>query len=264
MNAFIGWYQGLNKLVKGILIFSTTALSISLIFLFNLIFIGFVAGRIMAPIQRSDKLLDSSIEVFPRPDYLPVSYYNVLKSQDRIMKERKTHHWELARLFFRNYYSILFLTILIASLGGLTLFVVVNRGWATAGVTLQTFFLTLLTALAFLGFFPVVFKQQENFAQNMTYYENYGKGQLRIYNQLSDLQNPFKDKKDGSNVIRLTGDSMAFFHRLDSIVGYNQNYLADLNNYVLSIDPDQAKNITINKVYSEIQAALKATTDTTK
>jgi hypothetical protein len=32
-----------------------------------------------------------------------------------------------------------------------------NKGWSDAGITLQAFFLTIATALAFVGFFPVVF-----------------------------------------------------------------------------------------------------------
>ena len=263
MSRFLTWYRQQHIFVKCILIFSSTTLLVGVIFLFNLIFINVVANNAMHPILQSDEVLEKSIDEIPRPNYLPLIYFDVLKTQREIMRDRKSHHLGLAILFFRNYYSILFLSIILASVGGLTLFAIANKGWSNAGITLQTFFLTLATELAFVGFFPLVFKQQDNFTQNMTYYENYSKGELTIYNQLSSLQNPFKSKKDSSGILRITGDSIFFYHRLDSLVKYNNDYLSNLTTYVLTIDPDQAKNITINNVYSALQKS-RVIADSTK
>src|ERR1700749_3139242 len=117
MNTLLARYQSLQGAVKSILIFSATVVFTGIIFLFNLIFIDLVANHVMAPVEQSDRVLDSSIAAFPRPSYVPETYYHTLKSQSQMMRERKEHHWKLAKLFFRNYYSILFLTILLASVG---------------------------------------------------------------------------------------------------------------------------------------------------
>lgn len=265
MSRILTWYSALHVFVKCLLIFCVTTLLIGVFFLFNLILIDFQAGKVMDPIKQSDALMEQSIDALPRPTYVPLTYFQVLKAQQQIMKERKSHHWQLARLFFRNYYSILFMSIILSCVGGLVLFVVINKGWSNAGITLQAFFLTIATALAFVGFFPLVFKQQDNFVQNMSYYENYSKGELAIYNQLSGLQNPFKREKEktDSGDARLT-DSNMFYRRLDSIVKVNNDCLSTLTNYVLSIDPDQAKNITINNVLSQLQNYQKPAADTAK
>ncbi len=265
MIRLLTWYRSLHVFAKCLLIFCVTTLLIGIFFLFNLVLIDYQAEKVMDPIKQSDALIEQSIDALPRPPYVPLTYFQVLKAQQQIMKERKSHHWQLARLFFRNYYSILFMSIILSCVGGLVLFVVINKGWSTAGITLQTFFLTIATALAFVGFFPLVFKQQDNFTQNMGYYENYSKGELAIYNQLSGLQNPFKREKEkgDSGDVRLT-DSNMFYRRLDSIVAVNNDCLSALTNYVLSIDPEQAKNITINNVLRQLQNAQKATPDSAR
>jgi hypothetical protein len=265
MTRILTWYRSLHVFAKCLLIFCITTLLIGVFFLFNLILIDYQAKKVMDPIERSDVLMEQSIDLLPRPAYVPLTYFQVLKAQQQIMKERKSHHWKLASLFFRNYYSILFLTIILSCVGALVLFAVLNKGWSDAGITLQAFFLTIATALAFVGFFPVVFKQQDNFANNMTYYENYSKGELVIYNQLSGLQNPFKPEKekDQTGDVRMS-DSNMLYRRLDSLVKVNNDCLSSLTNYVLSIDADQAKNITINNVLRQLQSFQKPAADSTK
>ncbi len=256
------WYTEQSNVVKSIVVFSITVLIIGVIFLFNICLMKGVTNHMMAPIYQSDQTLKGGIQGIPRPNYVPAIYFETLKTQEQIMDERKVHHWELAKLFFRNYYSILMLSIILSCVGGLTLFALINRGWANAGTTLQSFFLTLATALAFVGFFPLVFKQQENFTQNMMYYENYSKGQLTVYDQLVSLQNPVRSAIGDTILAKKPLVDSLWYRKLDSLVSTNNKLLKEYTNYVLAIDPAQVKSIS--DVYNILQRTVKASSDSTR
>jgi len=256
------WYTRQRTSVQAILIFFGTLLLILIFFEIILFGVNGMSGKLMDPIYQSEKTLDNSIISLKKPAVLTTAYFTVFKTQYEIMRLRKEHHLKLAIVFFRNYYSVLILTMFISCIGGVTLFVMINKGWTNAGITLQSFFLSLVCATTYLGFFPLVFKQQDNFGENMQYYESYTKAQLNIYHQLVSLQNPkFQPLTDSLKIAGNAVDS-ANYHLVDSLIARNGVVLGELTNYVFSIDAKQVKGIA--DVKKMIDNAVSSTKDTTR
>jgi hypothetical protein len=257
-NRFHSWYIVQSNNIKFILTFSSTILSIYLIFLITLFLVIWMGKGVIAPLNNSDNSLTQAVTNFKKPDYLSTEQFQMFQTQYTIMNFRKRHHLDLALIFFRNYYSVLILTMFISCVGGIVLFVMINKGWATAGITLQSFFLALVLAITYLNLFPLVFKQQENFGENMKFYQDYTKSQLSLYNQLGIIQSPYFAKRadtiDKTKLtIRMVTDSILMFKTIDTMLVKNNNLINGLTNYVFTIDPKQLKSI------SDIYQTLSAT-----
>ncbi|MBN9383241.1 MAG: hypothetical protein J0H74_20975 [Chitinophagaceae bacterium] len=256
------WYARQRASVKATLVFFSTLLLVFLFFELILLGVNGLSGKVMDPIYQSENILNDGVIKLKKPAVLTSAYFTVFKTQYEIMKLRKEHHLSLAILFFRNYYSVLILTMFISCIGGVTLFVMINKGWTNAGITLQSFFLSLVCATTYLGFFPLVFKQQDNFSENMQYYESYTKAQLGIYHQLVSLQNPkFQPLSDS---LKISGNPLdsANYRLVDSMIARNGVILNELTNYVFSIDAKQVKGI--GDVKQMIDNALSSSRDSTR
>ncbi len=197
-----------------------------------------------------------------KPERLEERYFILFKAQQKILNLRKQHYLHLGIIFFRNYYGILILLMFFSCIGGIVLFVIANQGWLKASPSLRAFFLALALLIAFCGLFPAVFKQEDNFNENMKNYMSYTKAQLNIIDQLSKLSNPyFAVKRDTINNIYIT-DSISYFNKVDSIITINDIAINNLTNYVLNINFKEVKSMS--DVYRMINNNLQNGEDSIK
>lgn len=132
-------------------------------------------------------------------------------------------------------------------IGGVVLFMIANQGWAQTGPVLKAFFLAVALLIAFLGLFPPVFQQKENFDANMKQYMAYTKAELGIVDQLSKLDNPLLGIRTDSINKKTKApvrwfDSTRYYFSVDSMVTANNFVINTLTNYILNIDANQIKS----------------------
>lgn len=259
-------YEELTEKGKAVIVFVSTVLFAAIIFLFSSLQMNNEAESAMRPYLESQAYIQTYLDSLQKPAYLPGKYFDLFKAQQKIMSMRKSHHLDLSKVFFRNYYGVLIVTMLFSCIGGIVLFLLVNKGWNGSTVVLKTLFLAIAMILIFCGFFPLVFKQQENFNENIKYYMNYTKAELNVIDQLSKLEHPlFPVKQDSLKENgRFTGfkelpDSVAFFKRVDSMITSNHNALNTLTNYVLTIDANEIKSM--GDIYKVISNSSLGNTD---
>jgi hypothetical protein len=249
MNKFKAWFIAQNDSVKSITVFGLTIIVTGIIFLFASWQINRQANLAMKPYSQSQEFVDHYFDSLAKPAYLPDKYFHLFKSQQRIMSIRKDHYLGLSKLFFRNYYGVLIITMIYSCIGGVVLFLMINKGWSGSSPGLKSLFLAIVMVLTFCGFFPLVFHQQENFNTNIKYYMDYTKAELNIIDQLSRLENPIFPFKtdtvlvnDKKTPIRQP-DSMSFYRNIDSMITVNINTINTLTNQVLTIDAKEIKSM---------------------
>ncbi len=239
-------YRAQTDKVKSIIVFSSVVLTAAIVFLIANVQMGNVAVNMMRPFSNSQDLIQQHIDKVSKPDLMTETQFKTIKTQQKVLATRKTHYLELSTLFFRNYYGVLILTMLFSCVGGVVLFIVINKGWGGSSEPLKALFLAILMVVTFCGFFPVVFKQQENFNQNIGSYMNYTKAEANIVGQLSMLQNTslfniteIKGKDSGSTRI----DTNRYLRETDSLINMNTVTINNLTNYILTIDAREIKSI---------------------
>ncbi len=249
MPTLVTTYQSLSEKTKAIIVFAAVVLSAVMIFLVASGQMSREAKRMMRPYEQSQQLINKYIDSLKKPDHLSEKQFTTFKTQQQILSLRKSHYLQLSRLFFRNYYGVLILTMLYSCIGGVVLFIIINKGWGGAKASLRALFLGILMVVTFCGFFPPVFKQQENFNENIKYYMNYTKAELNIMNQLSRLENFINfAKKDNpipakNGVPEVRFDTAAYMFAADSMIDLNTVTINNLTNYVLTIDANEIKSI---------------------
>lgn len=261
-------YRAQTDKVKSIIVFSSVVLTAAIVFLIANVQMGNVAVRMMDPFSRSQELIQQHIDKVSKPDLMSETQFKTIKTQQKILAIRKAHYLALSRLFFRNYYGVLILTMLFSCVGGVVLFIVINKGWGGSSEPLKALFLAILMVVTFCGFFPVVFKQQENFNQNIGSYMNYTKAEANIVGQLSALQNTRlftiteikKIKDKDSAFIRI--DTNRYLRETDSLINMNTVTINNLTNYILTIDAREIKSI--GEVYKSIANSLGSGSDTAR
>ncbi len=268
MQSPLSFYRSQTDKVKSIIVFSSVVITAIVVFLIANVQMGNVAVDMMKPFSKSQELIQEHIDSLAKPDLLTTTQFKTIKTQQKVLATRKTHYLELSRLFFRNYYGVLILTMLFSCVGGVVLFIVINKGWGGSSEPLKALFLAILMVVTFCGFFPVVFKQQENFNQNIGSYMNYTKAEANILGQLSALQNTGLylttekreiNKKD-TLITRI--DTTRYLREADSLINLNTVTINNLTNYILTIDAREIKSI--GEVYKSIANSLGSRTDTTK
>jgi hypothetical protein len=187
MPSPLQWYQQQQTPIKAIIIFFLTLLVAFLIFWLAFKQMSGVAIRSMEPYATTDKVINKYFSTLEKPSCLHADHFNTFKKYQEILNTRKSHHLNVSMTFFRNYYGVLLTLMVLSCVGGVVLFILINKGWATAGIELQSFFLALALAVAFCGLFPSVFKQEENYNKNLAQYMEYTKSELNIVQQLSYL-----------------------------------------------------------------------------
>lgn len=259
MIRFYNWYRSLNNFFQVVVIFSATILMVALVFAFTTFQMNSVVTKAMRPYADADQVVNRHFASLKKPAYLQDKYFEVFKAQQKIMDTRKAHHLRLSRIFFRNYYSVSVLLMLLSCIGGITLFVLINRGWAGAGHELRGFFLALVFCVTFFGFFPLVFKQEQNLQDNMKYFMDYTKAETTMLDQLSRLENPlfgtrFIFDSNSKKEVQVP-DSATFYYRLDSMIAYNNSRINELTGYVLSMDINKVKSIAdVYRMVSNFQS----------
>lgn len=262
-------YEELTEKGKAVVVFISTVSFATVIFLFSSLQMNNEAKTAMKPYLESQEYIQAYLDSLQKPAFLPEKYFTLFKAQQKIMSIRKAHHLDLSKVFFRNYYGILIVTMLFSCIGGIVLFLLVNKGWNGSTIVLKTLFLAIAMILIFCGFFPLVFKQQENFNENIKYYMNYTKAELNVIDQLSKLEHPlFPVKQDSVKVngrfdsFKDSPDSVTFFKRIDSMITNNHNTLNNLTNYVLTIDANEIKSM--GDIYKVISNSSLGNTDSLK
>jgi len=217
----------------------------SILFLFTTQQMGCKGREGMEPYAKSQQLIDRFIDSLKKPAKLEQKYFEVFKSQQKILSLRKDHYLELGILFFKNYYGVLILLMVYSCIGGVILFLIANSGWAGAGPGLKSLFLAVSLLIAFFAMFPTVFKQKENFDENLKQYMSYTKAELNIIDQLSKLDNPFyatiNSIDENNKKVKVVFDSGLYYRSVDSIITLNNNVINNLTNYILNIDGKEVK-----------------------
>lgn len=267
MQSLLNNYNSLSNVFKFLIIFTLVILFAAIAFGVSSRTINREAHEAMEPYNQSQAFIDSYFKKLERPVHLPEQHFNLFRSQQKIMSMRKNHYVELSRVFFRNYYGVLILKMIFSCIGGVVLFLMINRGWKDSSVTLKAGFLGIVMVITFCGFFPLVFKQEQNFNDNIKMYMDYTKAEVNIIDQLSRLSHPLfahvrdtvKDDKGNSQVV-FKPDTMTYFNRVDSMIAFNNSELNKLTNYILTIDAKEIKNM--GDVYRVMQQATTGSSDT--
>jgi len=259
----INWYRNQTDPTKAVSIFSSTVLFALLLFLLLSSQMGCLGDNAMEPYKESQVLINNYIDSLEKPANMQGKYFDVFRTQHKILSTRKKHYLHLGVIFFSNYYGVIILLILFSCVGGVVLFLVANQGWANASITLKALFLAIALIVAFCGFFPTVFKQQENFDENLKSYMSYTKAEVNIINQLCKLNSPYfaaaldTNQRPAAWVI----DSSVYYRQLDSMITLNETVINNLTNYVLNINAKEVKSMA--DVYRMINNQLISTGDST-
>src|SRR5258706_1038162 len=244
--------------MKAIIVFAFTIAFGGMVFLFASWQMNGKANKSMQPYIKSQEFINQYIDSLKKPDHLSEKYFNVFKAQQKILSMRKEHYLGLSRLFFRNYYAVLIVLMLYSVVGGVVIFLLVNKGWKDSSIILKTLFLAIVMVVTFCGFFPSVFKQQWNSDENIKYYMNYTRAEIDIMDQLSRFDNPLfpqkcvKDPVEKKEVVSYKPDSVAFYRIIDSSIAVNNKNINNLTNYILTIDANEIKSMgDIYKIISK-------------
>jgi hypothetical protein len=198
------------------------------------------ASDLMAPYSKADELIAKRISAVKRPLLLSEADFSTLSLQYNIMNVRKKHYLDLAVIFFKNYYGVTVILMLLSCIGGIVLFLVINKGWAQTGTILRTIFTMLVVTASFFGFFPAVFKQEDNFNANMKYYLEYTKGELKVLQTITQLETT----ASGPAALDSTGLFKKQYTLLkDSLISDNYKLINNLTTYVLTMDVSKIKSI---------------------
>lgn len=242
----LSWFRSLSDTLKQVTVFSSTIVAGMILFFITISQINCQGRKAMEPYANSQRLINEYMDSLKRPERLQAKYFAVFKAQQKILSLRKDHYLDLGIVFFRNYYGVLILLMFFSCIGGVVLFVIANQGWLKASASLKAFFLGLAMLVTFSGLFPVVFKQEDNFNENLKNYMSYTKAELNIVDQLSKLDNPYfaatKDSINGKPVWVV--DSVAYCNRVDSMITINDVAINNLTNYVLNINAKEVKSMS--------------------
>lgn len=264
MNRILNWYERQPLASKAIIVFCSTLLFALLLFFITSAQMNRQGLKVMKPYAESHELINSYLDSLQKPLVLEEKYFDVFKTQQKVLTLRKSHHLNLGIIFFRNYYGVLILSMIFSCIGGVVLFLIANQGWANASITLKSLFLSLALLVTFFGFFPSVFKQEENFNENLKSYMSYTKAEVNIVDQLSKLNNPlFAAKRDTNNKPAIwIVDTAYYYQRVDSMISVNDAVINNLANYVLNIDAKEVKSM--GDVYRLINNNTSPRPDTLK
>lgn len=86
---------------------------------------------------------------------------------------RIQHHLGLTVFFYSNYFSAISMVMFFASVAGICLFYMANKGWKEANPFVVTVFVYATVTTAYFGSLVTVFQQQQNIADNKALYLKY-------------------------------------------------------------------------------------------
>ncbi|MBD0256738.1 MAG: hypothetical protein ICV83_13550 [Cytophagales bacterium] len=156
------------------------------------------------------------------------SRLNIFKTQFRLIAERKQHHIDLAKYFLANYYASTLILMFSSICGGIVVFIIANKGWATTSANLKAVFFVLFFATTFWGLFPNVFGQQANYQENLRKYLAYDALQVEIFNHLST-----------QNSLDITGKKIG----TDSLITIINKRIIDYGDIIITVDATKVGSI---------------------
>lgn len=247
-------YLGVSQTVKAFLTVTCTYLMMLIFFLSIRAFISMKSHELMSAYNNSNDIIGKNISTTKISGLGNDNYSKILKIQGEVVNLRRQHHYDVAMTFFKNYYSVTVCLMIISCIGGLILFVLINRGWAGSSYTLKVLFLAMASTAIFLSLFTGVFSQQKNFEQNMLRYMDYTKTELDFSQKISELskadyptlKKPLPVGTDSIWVI----DTLKYHRALDTIVARNNSVINKMTDYLFSIDADKMRSMT--QVYKEL------------
>lgn len=249
----LDWYKSRTPAIKAVITVCLTYLLHIAIYQTARWVMAERASAAMTPYNDSNTEIGKFIKTTGIPVLGNETYSKAFRLQEEIISQRRTHHYGVAMMFLKNYYAINFCLILISCMGGLLLFVLINKGWSDSSFTLKVIFLSLASLAILLTLFTNVFSHQKNFENNMVRYMDYTKAELKMAQQVSELSKrdfPYVTEKaepaDSLNMV----DSMMYFRHLDTLVARNNNIIHGLTNYILSIDASKLKGM--NEIYQSL------------
>ena len=255
LRNIFNWYVNQSQVVKAVITVCLTYVFIAAVFLTVRATIKGSSNDLMLPYNNSNTIIGNNINGAKIPVLGNDNYSKVLKLQEEVISLRRNHHYEVAITFFKNYYSVTVCLMIISCIGGLLLFVLINRGWAGSSYTLKVLFLAMASTAIFLSLFSGVFSQQKNFEENMLRFMDYTKAELKLSQQISELSKedyPMIWKKHPSAPKDSTWvvDTIIYYRSLDTLVAKNNSTINSLTNYFFSIDATKMRNM------SEVYGAL--------
>lgn len=261
----LDWYKSRTPAIKAVITVCLTYLLNIAIYQTARWVMADRASAAMAPYNNSNTEIGKFIKNTAIPVLGNETYTRAFRLQEEIISQRRSHHYDVSMMFLKNYYAINFCLILISCVGGLLLFVLINKGWSDSSFTLKTIFLSLASLAMLLTLISNVFSHQKNFENNMVRYMDYTKAELKMAQQVSELSKkdfPTLKKEVTSGDSTMVTDSMKYFKHLDTLVAHNNSIIHGLTNYILSIDASKLKGM--NEIYQSL-LELKNTvrTDTT-
>lgn len=256
MEKLVQSYIGMRPAIKAVIIFLITVAVTAILFFSIAFYMKSRAIELMQPYGLADSRINQYLDELKKPALLSGEYFRMLKLEKNVMNIRKQQHYQLSIIFFKNWYGILVVSMILSCLGGIILFILINKGWSNAGITLQALFLSIVICVSFFGLFPRVFQQEKNFTENMVAYMNYSKAEMDVARQLSFLSDPsFAVVKDSTGAQKI--DTLKYYKVADTMVLLNANRINSMMNYVLTIDAREIKSIQdIAKILSVSQTNM--------
>lgn len=237
MKKLLLWYAVQHIYVRTLLIAVVTLLPFVLCFVVTLTIMRSQSCELMAPYATTDSLVQVRMKMVKTTAMFNEATKNNLDTQYKVLNNRKQHYMNLATTFFLNYYGATVVLMLLSCIGGVVLFVIIHRGWALTGALLRTVFLTLAATATFFGFFPAVFKQEENFNANLRYYMEYTKAEIRVLQTMTTLEKAAAR----SAVTDTTLASKNYYHLEDSLTSIHYKTINELTTYILAMDVTKIK-----------------------
>lgn len=197
---------------------------------FSMILVGFVCLKTMyrmvnelyQPLQVSNQLRDSFImedhsnigHATPQLSYLRLQYKNI--------ELYKTHHKELGKRYYTNYYTFSVVLTVSSILTAILIFLIAESGWRSAGLLLKVAFFCFFAISTFFGIMTVTLDQKNNYQANFGQYLYYDKIQnniLTFINTSGQCDSLYSKCRIDSFIIALNNDLKAnnqFFITIDA------------------------------------------------
>ncbi len=149
-----------------------------------------------------------------------------LKTQYKILSERKKHHRDVANYFVSNYYASMLIVLFSSISAGIIVFIIAGKGWNQTHLYVKAVFLVLVFISVFFSVFPGVFGQRGNFEHNLDAFLRYDNLQVEIFNYLTT-----------SNY----GDVQGNYMSTDSMIYYINRKINESNRIYISNSPGRIR-----------------------
>ncbi|TAH04518.1 MAG: hypothetical protein EAZ16_05175 [Sphingobacteriales bacterium] len=138
-----------------------------------------VINRVYNPLQTFNNTRSDYVTKKPFAN-LGLQKVATIKTQYITLENLKSHHKELGKVYYSNYYTFTVLLTVSTILAAVLLFVIIQKGWEDTNALIKTLFFILFAISTFFGIMSVSLSQQENYENNFKQYILYDKVQTNI------------------------------------------------------------------------------------